>query len=140
MEQENPTIQRLEDQIRWYSSNGTSNQRWFRGLKILEIVLAAFIPFLAGINAVPILTGMAGILIVVLEGFQHIFQFQKNWLNYRSTAENLKHEKYLWLAKSGPYLDTQNPDVILAERIEGLISQEHAKWITTSEKTTRVGE
>lgn len=134
MTTENPTIQRLEDQIEWYNRKSNLNQRLFHWLKIAEIVVAAFIPFLAGINALPILTGGAGVLIVILEGLQHLFQFQHNWITYRSTCENLKHEKYLWLAKSGPYTNAEKPDVLLADRIESLISQEHAKWIAGQEK------
>ncbi|AHF97551.1 hypothetical protein DESACE_08930 [Desulfurella acetivorans A63] len=134
MTQENPTIQRLEDQIDWYDRKSNINQKFFHWLKIIEIIIAAFIPFLSGVSAPAILTGSAGVLIVVLEGLQHLFQFQHNWITYRSTCENLKHEKYLWLAKSGPYADAENPDVLLADRIESLISQEHAKWIAGQEK------
>jgi hypothetical protein len=138
MTQENPTIQRLEDQIDWYDRKSNINQKFFHWLKIIEIIIAAFIPFLSGISAPAILTGSAGVLIVVLEGLQHLFQFQYNWIAYRSTCENLKHEKYLWLAKSGPYADAENPDVLLADRIESLISQEHAKWIAGQEKVVQL--
>lgn len=131
---ENPTIKRLEDQIDWYDKKSNLNQQFFHWLKIIEIVIAAFIPFLSGINAPAILTGGAGVLIVMLEGLQHLFQFQHNWISYRSTCENLRHEKYLWLAKAGPYSNIENPEVILADRVESLTSQEHAKWIAGQEK------
>lgn len=132
----NPTIQRLEEQISWYSRKSNTNKRFFHWLKIIEIVVAAFIPLLSGMSASAILTGSAGVSIVVLEGLQHLFQFQLNWISYRSTCENLKHEKFLWLAKAGPYAEVENPEVVLADRIESLISQEHAKWIAGQEKTT----
>jgi hypothetical protein len=73
--------------------------------------------------------------VVVFEELQHLFQFQHNWISYRSTCE---HEKYLWLAKAGPFADIENPDVILADRVESLISQEHAKWITGQEKVRQI--
>ncbi|MHC6591591.1 DUF4231 domain-containing protein [Arthrobacter sp. C152] len=38
------------------------------------------------------------------EGAQHLYQFQERWITYRSTAAALKHERYLYLAKAGPYL------------------------------------
>ncbi len=134
----NPTIQRLEEQISWYDRKSKFNQRFFHWLKIIEIVVSAFIPLLSGISAPAILTGSAGVLIVVLEGLQHLFQFQHNWITYRSTCENLKHEKYLWLAKAGPYADIQNANAVLADRVESLISQEHAKWIAGQEKVTQI--
>jgi len=53
---------------------------------------------------------------------------------YRSTCEYLKHGKYLFLASAGPYRNAENPATLLAERIETLVSQEHAKWISVCEK------
>jgi hypothetical protein len=140
----NPTLERLEDQIGWYDKKSASNQRWFKGLKIIELIAAALIPLLAGISAsIPyyvIITGGLGALIVVLESLQGLYQFQSNWISYRSTCEGLRHEKYLWLAKAGPYVDRKDPDRLLAERIESLISTEHAKWVSTQEKAGKKEE
>ena len=68
---------------------------------------------------------------MVLEGFQQLFQFHANWTTYRSTCESLKHERYLYEARGGPYSAGGEPDARLAERVEGLVSQEHAAWTTT---------
>ncbi|MCX6813125.1 MAG: DUF4231 domain-containing protein [Candidatus Azambacteria bacterium] len=46
MTTENPTIQRLEEQINWYDRKSNHNQRFFHWLKIIEIVVAAFFHFL----------------------------------------------------------------------------------------------
>jgi hypothetical protein len=82
-----------------------------------------------------IITGSLGALIVVLEALQGLYQFQSNWISYRSSCEGLRHEKYLWLAKAGHYADAKDPDRLLAERIESLISMEHAKWVSTQGKS-----
>lgn len=130
----NATLQRLEDQKKWYSQKSKWNQDWFKRLKVTEIVAAALIPFAAGFGTSPLITGGLGVIVVVLESLQGLYQFQSNWISYRSTAEGLKHEKYLWLAKAGPYLNAQNPDALFAERLEGLISTEHAKWASCQEQ------
>jgi hypothetical protein len=39
----------------------------------------------------------------------------------------LKHEKYTYLAKAAPYVNVADPHALLAERIESLVAQEHAK-------------
>jgi hypothetical protein len=52
-----------------------------------------------------VITGGLGVIVVVLESMQGLFQFQQNWTYYRSTAEGLKHEKFLWQARAGPYKD-----------------------------------
>jgi len=126
-----PTLERLEDQLGWYDRKSNRAQRWYKGLKIVEVGSAALIPFLAGIDAPSYSTGGLGILIVILEGVQHLNQYQHNWIAYRSTCEYLKHEKYLFLAKAGPYSKAENPTQLLAERAESLVSQEHAKWISS---------
>ena len=123
-----PTWERLEDQLGWYDRKSASNQQAFKRLKVLQLVAAAAVPVVASVDAEVWITGGLGALVVVVEGVQQLGQFQQNWLNYRSTCETLKHEKYLYLAGAGPYRRSDQPEQLLAERIEGLISQEHAKW------------
>ena len=82
------------------------------------------------------MTGVLASVIVVLEAVQHLYQFHEHWITYRSTAEALKHEQYLYLAKAGPYTGEDRHHQ-LAERIEGLVSQEHAKW-TASQREVNV--
>ena len=48
-------------------------------------------------------TGGLGVLITGIEGMLHLNQYQQNWINYRSTCEALKHEKYIYLHKAAPY-------------------------------------
>jgi hypothetical protein len=132
-----PARQRLEDQIEWYDAKSRSNQRWFKLLKICQIVTAAAIPVAAAASGVPKWPiGAAGALIVVLEGIQQLQQYQQNWVSYRSTCERLRHEKFLYASHAGPYTGG-NPDARLAERVEGLVSQEHAAWAAHREDALR---
>jgi Protein of unknown function (DUF4231) len=128
------TLDRLEDQITWYDARSGYCQRMYKGLKVAELVAAAGVPLVAGLAQNAWITGALGVVVVVLEGVQHLNQYHGNWMSYRSTAEALKHEKYLHAAKAGPYAVTEAPDALLAERVEGLISQEHAKWVTQREQ------
>ena len=135
-----PAWGRLEDQIRWYDSHSLHNQHWFKALKLVQILVAAAIPVAAGLEAPMWLVGGAGALIVALEGVQQLQQYQQNWTTYRSTAERLKHEKFLFLARSGAYASAERPEALLAERVEGLVSQEHAAWASHQEDATRGGD
>ncbi|HEX5796509.1 MAG TPA: DUF4231 domain-containing protein [Geminicoccaceae bacterium] len=138
-----PTWTRLEDQIEWYDRKGAEAQRTYRRLKVVQVVLAAFIPFLAGFQdsladllglELALLPAVAiallGVAVVVLEGLQQLSQYHQNWLSYRATCEALKHEKFLFLADAGPYGDTEDKRALLAERIEELIGKEHAQWVS----------
>jgi hypothetical protein len=133
----NPAIERLNDQLSWYDTKSMENQKWYKLLKVAEIIAAAIIPFAAGFEGLNILTGTLGVLIVIFIGIQSLNHYHENWISYRSTAEQLKHEKYLWLLKAGHYKDAINPEAMLIERVESLISKEHAKWEATMEKTEK---
>jgi Protein of unknown function (DUF4231) len=131
-----PIMERLEDQIAWYDRKSLTNQRYFKRIKMVEITAAAVIPFLATFNTPRVLwlTGGLGVLITVLEGMLHLNQYQQNWVAYRSTCESLKHEKYVYLGKASPYAIAGDAHALLAERIESLVSQEHAKWASVQQQ------
>lgn len=137
MQEVSAAWQRLEDQIAWYDAKSQQNQRWFKRLKVCQIVTAAAIPVAAAASAPLWLMGGGGAVIVVLEGFQQLQQYQQNWTTYRSTCERLKHEKYLFVAQAGPYDGVPRRDALLAERVEGLVSQEHAAWVSHREDAAR---
>ena len=124
---------RLEQQIRWYDSKSGRAQLTYKWVKAGEFILSAFVPFTALFNG-PV-TAVLGIGVVVLEGLQQLNQWQHNWITYRSTCEALRHEKYTYLGRSGSYdgLDDTEAKKALVERIESLISTEHAKWISRQE-------
>jgi Protein of unknown function (DUF4231) len=131
---DNPTYKRLEDQIKYYDETSNLNHSRFKVFKGAQLLSAAAIPVVATLDLSVAIPAALGALVVVLEGFQQLNQYQQNWSSYRSTAEALKHEKYLYLAGAGPYGHTKRAVPLLADRIEGLISQEHAKWVSAREE------
>ncbi len=135
-----PTLERLEDQIGWYDRKSSRNQKVYKWIKVVEIGAAALVPFAAGFKMRPEVAGGLGVIVTVLEGLLHLNQYQHNWITYRSTCESLKHEKYLYLAQAGPYAAAANAHTLLAERIESLVSQEHAKWAAGQEQTAKSKE
>jgi Protein of unknown function (DUF4231) len=130
----NPTYERLEDQIAWYGDKSDFNHRRFKVIKGTQLLAAAAIPVIATLDFHAAILAALGALVVVLEGFQQLNQYQQNWSTFRSTAEALKHEKFLYLASGGPYRHARKDIPLLADRIEGLISQEHAKWVSAREE------
>lgn len=127
-----PSLERLEEQINWYDYKSSQQKRYFNILKIVTIVAAATKPFLTTVPTEAKLSqtiaAALGAAIVVIEGIQQLYQLQANWILYRSTCESLRHEKYLFLGHAGSYAVAQDAHSLLAERIESLVSQEHAKW------------
>jgi Protein of unknown function (DUF4231) len=144
-----PTWTRLEGQIESYERRAAAAQRAYRRLKVVEVVLGALIPFLAGFQdnlaaALPValhwlpavLIALVGVAIVVLEGLQHLNQYHQLWLSCRSTCAALEHEKYLFLADAGPYGAIEDKRAHLAERVEELISNEPTKWVSTPSRSS----
>lgn len=133
-----PAWARLEDQLAWYDDKSQSNQCWYKRLRVLQVVLAVAIPVAS--HAEPEiakwLTSIAGALIAILEGIQHLNQHATLWVTYRSTAERLKHEKYLFLSAAGPYKGLNETDRLtaLAERVEEHVSTEHANWFNETQR------
>ena len=127
------TLERLEDQIGWYDSKSRYQQQMFKGLKIATLACAAVVPLAAGIQAPALATGILGVAVVMIEAVQQLNQYHHNWIAYRATCEALKHEKYLFLATAGPYA-AADAHALLAERVESLVSREHAKWIAVQEQ------
>jgi hypothetical protein len=134
----NPTMDRLEDQIAWYDRKSASHQSWYKALKIVTMTSGVLVPvFSTAAWGPPQVAAALGVVIVLAEGLQQINQHQANWIAYRSTCESLKHEKFLYLGRAGPYASSDKPHLLLAERIEGLVSQEHAKWVSAQEQGSK---
>jgi hypothetical protein len=134
MTEADPTLGRLDDQISWYDRKSNYSQQVYKWIKIIEILAAALVPLAAGLHLPAPFTGSLGVLIAALEGILQLNQYHHNWITYRSTCETLKHEKYLYLANAGPYSAAAVAHALLAERIESLVSQEHAKWASGQEQ------
>ena len=124
--------ERLESEIAWYEKKSKRNKQYYYLLRVIELISAALIPFL-----INYLTGNTGllksaietlsILVLITTGMISIFQFRELWTEYRTNAESLKHEKYLYLSSSNPY-DREDKFKLLVERVEKLISIEHSRW------------
>src|SRR5262245_51315344 len=134
MSSPDPTLGRLDDEIAYYERGAASSKRWFKRIKTFQITAAAAVPVSVAVSAPTWIAAVLGALVAVAEGIQGLNQYQQNWFNYRSTSEALKHEKYLYLAKAGPYSHASTAHRVLAEKVEGLVSQEHAKWTPAPEK------
>lgn len=125
---------RVNDQIKWYDKKSATNKKWFLRMKITEVIMALFIPFLTGyINdktiELKIVVGFLGIIVAAIAGLITLIKFQENWIEYRTVAESLKLEKYLYLSKAGPYKNNHDSYPLFVERFESLVSTSTKKWV-----------
>lgn len=122
---------RLENQITWYGDESNWCQKRFKAHRIIQIVLAASLPVMASMDCLenwfPIIASVFGALISVSVSVAALCKYHEHWTQYRTTAEMLKHEKYMYLTKAGKYANNK-PLALLVERVESLISKEHTQW------------
>ena len=132
--------QRLEDQIDWYSKKSMWNQSRHKWLRLTEILCASLIPFLSGMGQqIPFsdwIIGMLGVLIAVSASSGALFKFHENWIQYRTTSEQLKHERFLYLTKTKPY-DDDDTFATLVQRVESLISKENSSWAQVAKQAQK---
>ena len=134
-------LARLEDQLAWFTKKSTSAQSSYKWLKMAQIIVAATVPVAVLLpDGDPVIAAVLSAAVVVMEGLQQLFQWQSNWLRYRTTAEALVRERYLFLAGAGPYRDADSAR-LLAERVEDLIAQENRSWMVaqTEQSTVKGG-
>ena len=129
-----PAWFRLENQRGYYSTRAARYQDTYKHIKMGLIGLSASIPLLAFLppqNAGPWIVAAAGIVIAVLEAMLLLNQYGPLWVKYRGTAESLKRERWLLLARAGEYAGLADDAALrrLAERVEAVLDVEHREWI-----------
>ncbi|WP_295421754.1 DUF4231 domain-containing protein [Sulfurovum sp.] len=137
MNEEQYFSERLDDQIKWYSSKSSYNQKMYKRLGLLEIISASFIPLLSGLSSMisysEWIIGILGVIIAVSAGAGALYKFHENWMEYRTTLEALKHEKLLYLTQTVPY-DNDERFQTLVSRAESIMANENQNWLAYSKK------
>ena len=132
---------RLDPQIKWYDEKSVHAQKRYKQFQVVEIILAAFIPLLSGYTSlcdlIPIIIGILGAIIVIIESVTKLYKYHENWIQYRSTCEMLLYQKHLYLTRSFPYKPNDEAvDNIFIKNMEEIMSAENRHWksINTAEK------
>jgi hypothetical protein len=138
MNQDEYLKERLEDQIAWYDNKSMQNQKWFKRLQVASILSSVTIPFLSAYitestTLLKIFVGILGLSVAAITAILSLYKFQENWLEFRTTCESLRHEKYLFLTMTEPY-GGEESFRLLVERVESLISKENTAWYRSMKK------
>ena len=141
MNEEEYINNRLEDQIKWYDNKSVWHQTWFKRLQVYQFVAAALIPVFVNYVSdtsgfMRLLVAFIGASIAIVSGIIGLYKLQENWLEYRTTCESLRHEKYLYLTCTEPY-NIEAPFPLLVNRVETLISKENTNWAQYMRKVAK---
>ena len=125
--------QRVDDQISWYSTKATWNKHRFLALRTFELITALSLPVFAAWGAVneefplELVVAVAGFAVASAAGLLTLTKFQENWLQYRTTAESLKHHKFRFQTQAAPYYEGDLGKFV--NNVETLISEENTIWL-----------
>lgn len=124
--------ERVNRQIEWYDSKSKEAKKRYKIFTYVILISSAFIPLLTNLAieqfGIKLIVSFLGVFTTLSQGIINLNDYNENWIEYRTVCETLKKEKYMFLAKSGVYNDTENPYKYFVERIESIISQENVNW------------
>jgi hypothetical protein len=82
-------------------------------------------------------TSLIAAVIAVCAGLDKLNQPQTTWYNYRATEEAIKMEESFFQYQAGPYrgLSPADAQVMLVERVEGMIAADIARFASPGRKT-----
>jgi hypothetical protein len=130
------------EQLAWMESKAGQAQRFYYRLRLVTIVGAVVVPALVALNSLDGWRGNAtqlgawilSLVVAVSAAVEGFFQFGQRWRNYRSTAERLKTEGWLYLQLAGPYaaVGGSHADAYrtFASRVEELVQKDVTAYIT----------
>lgn len=126
--------QRWESQYQYHRKSAARNKQAFHVLRVVEILMAATIPFLNGLDDSvlneswwDIIVSFQAVSITMLAGILMLYKFQERWIESRMVVEQLKTERMLFETKAGPYARDE-ADRRFVERIERILSGEVRSW------------
>ena len=141
---------RLDDQRSWYAQKAAFNKSRYRTFQIIAIIATAIIPVInltsgwsldsesqrAALLASSIIS--AGVAIIIAIG--QMEKYFETWILYRTTAEALKREKFLFQNSCAQYSNLSEPDKnrLLVERVEAMTSSENSKFFAFQQQTREV--
>jgi hypothetical protein len=123
--------ERVDGQIAWYDRKSIINKKYFIIFQIITLGASASIPvfsiFSENNSWARVLIAILGSATAITTGIVSLYQFREHWIEYRATAESLKHEKYMFQTGTGLYAEKEAFS-LLVERVEALLSQENTAW------------
>jgi hypothetical protein len=140
LEKEKYIKERLERQIDWYNKKAKLMQRYAQISDIVVIVSLGLLPMLlttldSKFNFISI--GFSMIALMTF-GISRLFNFKDNWVKYRSTAEILKKEQFLYFSAVEAYADQDTAFENLVQNVENIIKYDQISWINEYNKELRV--
>ena len=122
---------RVENQVHYYESKSALNKKYYLSFKIAQLTAATLLPFfsvfLSDYSWMKYVIAFLGSVVTILEGVMATGKYHEKWVIYRSTAETLRQEKYLFMMQAGSY-SGQDAVQQFVNKIEFSLGKENIGW------------
>lgn len=133
-----------DGQFKYYDRKAERNKRYHRITKCFEIFLAASLP--VSVSLFPVTSSpfwknaiiLAAVALLIVESLESYLNYDKKWLEYRSTAEELRKEEQRFKTRTGDYKEAKDAEELFVDRVLELTSQETRDWEKVTQKAQEV--
>jgi len=122
---------RLEDQIEWYEHKSVEDKQWFLRLRSCRSSTPPLFPSPPGRGQARGSPRRSALPWWCSKAFSSCFSSSGTGPATEQPRSPSNTRSFLCLSSAGPYADLTRPLAVLAERVEGLVSQEHSAWSAT---------
>lgn len=135
---------RVEQYASWYDKKcGPMKQRYLY-IKAITVIGGVIVPVLVNVTWPFATLGATflSLLVVILVSWDSVFQYGKQWKNYRSTEQFLRQETVLFKHHVGFYAEFEDAKAfkMYIQRIENAIAQENSVTLDTLTRESHVGK
>ncbi len=135
-------LQHVREQHDWYDRNAKRTMRIYHNLRTISLGATGLVPIFALLDWgmwSKIIAALLGATAAFAQGYETLHQYREHYLAWRSTAQQLELEQYLYTVQVADYASgasQKDPIVLLAERTASITSQETQQWLALQEKAS----
>ncbi len=127
-------VRRVDQYRAWYDGRARACKRGYLWIRSCTLAAAGMVTLLAGWSRAPRSAAAAlSVVVLVATALESVLHLREQWKNYRFTEQHLDKERFLFLARAGPYrgLDRHQAFLRLVERVEWAIAAENSTTLST---------
>ncbi len=121
----------LDSYLAYYDEKSIKNKKRYTCLVLLDIIISAMIPFatlfIDIFGAAKYIVALMGSCITIVTALNTTFGYHKLWIEYRTVAEALKHQKDLYINNCNPYNDDNKKELLLFI-VNSILEKENRNW------------
>lgn len=138
---------RHEDQLTYYSNKASDQQRYYRWVRWLVIILSAFTPILIAISQwsyfeeyktlVLLFSVVFSALVAIASSAAQAFRFHDEWVQKRKVSEMLKREKFRFDTQTGAYANAKCARKLFVDNVEAILENDVNMFVKSEEQMAK---